>query len=71
VKRVDLLRMIAVAARDRAMRWELIRQGAAHEIWSIDGREFSVPRHREIRERTARAILRALEEEFGQRWWER
>jgi len=53
------------------MRWEFIRQGAAHEIWSIEGREFSVPRHREIRERTARAILRALEEEFGKRWWER
>lgn len=45
------------------------RRGAEHEIWALDGREIAIPRYREIREITARAILRQLEAEFGKRWW--
>lgn len=71
MKRVDLLRMISGAARDRHVTMRFIREGAQHEIWSIEGRTFSVPRHREVRELTAQRIFRALEAEFGTGWWER
>ena len=33
------------------------REGKNHEIWSIMDYKFPVPRHREIREGTARAIV--------------
>jgi len=70
VKRRDLVRTIEEAARARGVPWEFVRQGAEHEIWAIDGRTFSIPRHREIREPTARAILKSMEKELGDRWWE-
>jgi len=70
VKRRDLVRLIADAARRRGMTWELVREGSAHEVWALDGRRITVPRHREIKEVTARAVLQAFEEELGTRWWE-
>jgi hypothetical protein len=70
VKRRDLLRMIADAARARDVPWDFVREGAEHEIWAIGGRAFSIPRHRDVREPTARAMLKAMEQELGERWWE-
>jgi hypothetical protein len=69
VKRRELLQKIGEAAGTRGRVWRLDRQGADHEVWALDGREITIPRHREIKELTARAILRQLEEEFGRRWW--
>jgi len=70
VKRRDLIRSIADAARARGLSWELVREGADHEVWALDGRRVTIPRHREIKQLTARAILKTFEEEFGRRWWE-
>lgn len=36
------------------------RQGGSHEIWVCAGFKFSMPRHREINERTAQTILKDL-----------
>lgn len=69
VKRRDLIAKIATAAQAAGLRWELIRDTGAHEIWSLDGRRISVPRHREINEMTARAILNDVEDKFGKDWW--
>jgi len=69
MKRRDLLQKIDDAARARGRIWHLVRQGAEHEVWALGGRQITIPRHREIKELTARAILRQLEEEFGRRWW--
>ena len=69
MKRRDLLARIQVAARDRGRRWDLTRQGAAHELWSLDGHMVTIPRHREINESTARSIMRELETELGEGWW--
>ena len=70
MKRRDLLQRVAIAARYRGLSWELVRQGSEHEVWALDGRRITIPRHREINERTARGIMQAFEEEFGDRWWE-
>ena len=69
VRRRDLIRVIERAARKANFEWELVRQGADHELWSLDGERVTVPRHREINEVTARGILKALETKLGQDWW--
>jgi len=38
--------------------WSLIRHGQRHDIWTNDEYEIAVPRHNEINEYTAKAILK-------------
>jgi mRNA interferase HicA len=38
--------------------WKLIRHGSRHDIWTDGEREIAVPRHNEINEYTAKAILK-------------
>jgi mRNA interferase HicA len=57
VKKADLDHQL------RRLGWSLLRQGGRHEVWSDGLRQVTVPRHREINENTARAILRAASKE--------
>ncbi|MCI0383463.1 hypothetical protein [Streptomyces sp. CNQ085] len=52
------LRQIA-ASKDADL--VLARQGAKHEIYTLRGVSLPVPRHREIAEGTARALIKAAE----------
>jgi predicted RNA binding protein YcfA (HicA-like mRNA interferase family) len=47
--------------RLRSLGWSLVRNGARHDVWSDGERELVVPRHNEINEFTARAILKNAE----------
>jgi len=38
--------------------WRFLRSGGRHDIWSDGENGEAIPRHREINERLARAILR-------------
>ena len=40
-----------------------LRRGGRHDVWTDGEREEGVPRHREINEQLARAILRRIEKE--------
>jgi len=42
----------------RNLGWQLARHGGKHDVWSKGERELVVPRHVEVNEYTARAILR-------------
>ena len=42
----------------KALGWSLIRHGRKHDIWTKDEDEIIVPRHSEINEYTAKAILK-------------
>jgi len=44
--------------RLRELGWRLVRRGGRHDIWELGDREVAVPRHREINDYTAMAILR-------------
>ncbi len=44
--------------RLRAIGWRFVRHGGSHDVWTDGRNETAVPRHREIREGTARGILR-------------
>ena len=38
--------------------WYFLRSGGRHDVWTDGEREEAVPRHREINEKLARAILK-------------
>ena len=69
MKRRDLIAMIDAAARDRGLDWRMLRQGAGHQIWELDGLRVVIPRHREVNEVTAGKILRLLAELLEPGWW--
>ncbi len=60
MKRDDLLKTIRKAARTADVDFELVREGGQHTVYRYGKQQFSVPRHREINEITARAILNDL-----------
>jgi mRNA interferase HicA len=47
--------------RLRDLGWRLARHGGRHDVWAKGERELAVPRHNEINEYTAKAILREAE----------
>jgi len=69
VRRIDLLRKIAIAATAKGQPFGLVREGGAHSIFRCGAQNVVIPRHREINERTARAIMRDLEGVLGEDWW--
>jgi predicted RNA binding protein YcfA (HicA-like mRNA interferase family) len=42
----------------RELGWQVSREGKKHTIWTQRDREIAVPRHAEINEHTAKAILK-------------
>jgi len=52
VKRRELERKL------KQLGWRLSRHGGRHDVWRRGERELAVPRHREINEYTAKAILK-------------
>jgi mRNA interferase HicA len=52
MKRVDLERAL------RQLGWTLQSHGKRHDVWTNGRREEAIPRHREINEKLAQAILR-------------
>ncbi len=71
MKRHELLRRIAKAARAKGVVWQLERQGAGHEIWRCGETPMPLPRHKEIGDRLAEAVFAGLEIELGKDWWRR
>jgi mRNA interferase HicA len=52
VKKRDLERSL------RQLGWRFLRHGKKHDVWSEGRREEAIPRHNEINEKLAQAILR-------------
>jgi predicted RNA binding protein YcfA (HicA-like mRNA interferase family) len=70
VKRTALLKQIARAAGDKGLDWKLVRAGGQHDIYQLGTSvRVSIPRHRDINEITAEAILKAAGHELGEEWW--
>ncbi|MGW4464188.1 type II toxin-antitoxin system HicA family toxin [Micromonospora sp. NPDC004704] len=60
MKRADLITVISKAAAEAGCDFTLVREGASHTVFRYDNKQFTVPRHKEINELTARGILRNL-----------
>lgn len=58
MKRRDLLSKLSTAAKAEGLDLDLVREGGQHSIYRIGERQFSVPRHNEIDEITAKAIFK-------------
>ena len=69
MKRRDLISRIAKTAKANKVSWDLVREGANHEIWQCGSTKVSIPRHREVNESTATGIMKDLETELGEGWW--
>ena len=53
MKRTELLKKLAQIGP-----LELVREGANHTLYRVNGNPVTIPRHREINELTAKTILR-------------
>jgi len=71
MKRRALIQRIQEAAAARGLACTLIRQGGRHEFWDVGGVRISIPRHRDINDWTAEAIMRDLGPVLGEGWWRR
>jgi len=69
MKRRALIQRIRMAAAGQGASCLLIRQGSRHEFWDVGGVRLSIPRHRDINDWTAEAIMRDLEPVLGEGWW--
>ena len=47
--------------RLRELGWQLLRHGGSHDVWTDGQNETTIPRHTEIKEGTARGILKYAE----------
>jgi hypothetical protein len=65
-KRRELVAQIKELARHHNATAKPVRQGR-HEIWECDGLTFPIPRHREIAEGTAQAIMKRLADHLEDR----
>jgi hypothetical protein len=64
-----LIQTIRRAASETGIDFSLERKSGDHEVWNLDGLRIPIPRHREVNEWTARAILRDAEQKLGKDWW--
>lgn len=71
MKRIDLLRVISRAAMEAGLPWVMTREGGNHSIFTLSETPVQIPRHRDIDELTAKAIMKHLEKELGAKWWNR
>lgn len=58
MRRSDLLKTLRRSARANGVEFTLVREGGKHSIYRYDGQLLTVPRHVEINEITARAVLK-------------
>ncbi|MGW7225475.1 type II toxin-antitoxin system HicA family toxin [Streptomyces cyaneofuscatus] len=57
------MRELRQIAASKGADLKLVRQGASHEIYTLGRASLPVPRHREIAEGTAKALIKAAEGE--------
>ncbi|MEU6859435.1 type II toxin-antitoxin system HicA family toxin [Glycomyces sp. NPDC046736] len=62
MKQRELLRALMKIAEDKDASLEFVRHGGSHDMYRILDQALFVPRHREIKEGTARAVIRQAEE---------
>ena len=52
MKRRDLIKLLEKNG------WRFVREGGEHDVWEKGKRREAIPRHREINERLAKAIIK-------------
>ena len=68
-KRKALIKRLKQAARQRDVKFQVLRQGGNHEVYLVGDLRIPIPRHSEVSERTANDILKECEPALGKDWW--
>lgn len=68
-KKLDLIKTINRAARERGLEFTKHRSGGNHDIYRLGGQRISIPRHTEINELTTKSIYKQAAESLGKDWW--
>jgi hypothetical protein len=68
-KRTEIIQKITKAAKAAGMSFEIIREGANHTIYGLDGLMVAVGRHNEFGQRYAEMIYKQCEPKPGKGWW--
>jgi hypothetical protein len=68
-KRADVINEIAAAAKRAELKFMLLREGANHSIYDLDGVIIPIARHRELGRRYAETVYKQCETKLGRGWW--
>lgn len=68
-KRAEILGRIQQAAKSAEMKFILLREGANHSIYDLDGVMIPIARHRELGQRYAETVYKQCETKLGRNWW--
>lgn len=69
MKRRELINRITKEAQANNLTFELKRNGARHDVYSLDGLTIPVERHRELDNGYAEKVYKECEPKLGKRWW--
>ncbi len=65
----QVIAKISKAAHKQGVTWELARNGANHDVYSLDGLMIPIARHTEMGNRGAETIWKECEPKLGKGWW--
>jgi hypothetical protein len=68
-KRAEIISKIQKAAKAAELKFLLVREGANHTIYDLDGVMIPIARHRELGQRYAETIYKQCEIKLGGSWW--
>lgn len=68
-KRAEIIRKIEKAAQAAELKLILLREGANHTIYDLDGLMLPIARHKELGQRYAETVYRQCETKLGRGWW--
>ena len=64
-----MIKRIAKAAKAKGLTFSVVRNGANHDMYSLDGLMIPIPRHTEMGNVTAQMIWKECEPKLGEGWW--
>jgi hypothetical protein len=68
-KRAEIISKIEKAAKAANLKFTMIRQGANHTIYDLDGVMIPIARHKQLGQRYAETLYRQCETKLGRSWW--
>jgi hypothetical protein len=71
VKRREVIKKIAAAAKKQGAKWILAREGANHTVYTLDGVAVPIPRHNELGEIFSIDLFKECEGVLGKGWWKK
>lgn len=68
-RRRDIIKKINEAAKVSGLTWEILREGANHTIYILDGLRIPIARHNELGDRMATELYKECAPKLGRDWW--